>query len=128
MTKKKNDYTSLTIAEYEEFLRLYTKVKDIVDPLGRAKLQTQDNHYEGIDSFNYEGAYVYYMDYIPYGEGQAIYTELIPVDAILNTDRYLDEWEKEIARKQEIVELQEEKWQRAQYEKLKVKFEGKENA
>lgn len=122
MSKKQPNYIPLTIGEYEEFLRLYTKIKDIAEALGRAKFLAQDDYMEGIDSFTLEGVYVYSDS--GYGYDLCRNIELIHIDALLNPTLYSDVWEKEIALKEKESKDKNEEYDRIQYEKLKAKFEG----
>ena len=124
MTKKKNDYTSLTLTEYEEFLRLHIKVRDIASALGRLMLEAQDEYMSGIETYASDGVYVY-IEEREYDEIHKTY--LVPLDALLHPQPFEDKLEKEAIEREKEQEVATEKWERAQYEKLKAKFEGELN-
>lgn len=126
----------VTIEEFQAFVETWNKLKPILDLLAPAtsakwveKYSNKEYSYRwavGYHDISDEGVYFYYLDTAEYDDYQTAFTNLIPLNTILDPKPFIDAHEAEKANiRKEHTDRQEE-WDRQAYENLKARFEGKD--
>ena len=108
----------------DEFLKEVARIAYIAEELAKLHAFIGEGSYpEKGPTFGPDGATFYHLENDPYEDGQSIYEYTVPwaeIDDFVTVTAQLNQKheEQERARKQQAVD-----WERAQYERLKARFE-----
>lgn len=134
MTKRKEPEPIIpfsTIEEYEKFVRDKNTLDELSMTIGRWMYEGKESQrrysswppsFDGIARYAPEGVYLY-EEGTSYGDGYTEHFEyLLPVDCLLHSEKYEEEWAQEAKIKQEARDAEQKENQYQQYLRLKEKF------